>query len=302
MRREDSRAATRMIHTVFGFRYEGQIVNAQLGKQLDDHALEREKVIAAAIETDAEVVAFKRKLMLVDHVRHEGVADLKSAHRLAVSRVVSAHDLQHFRRKDRSHHRSILTERIENLHEASFPGILRDSYIIHTLRADKGVGLNFIGAERAERISRQILNISLVRLACLVVSFRDGNRQIVITIKSRDFFYNVLFNFNVLSDGRCGHIQIIAVALHDHFQTFKIVHHLVSRQVDAQHMVDAGNSGVYRLWLCDLRINIHAAADDCACADQLNQLADSVRCSFTKIRVDALFVTSGSLGSQYQSL
>ena len=67
-------------------------------------------------------------------------------------------------------------------------------------------------------------------------------------------------------------------------------------------MVDTGNSGVYRLWLCDLRINIHAAADDRTCANQLDQFADSVRRSFAEVRVDALFIPSGSLGPQHQSL
>ena len=240
--------------------------------------------------------------MRVDHICHEGIADLERPHCLAVSRIVSTHDFEHLRCEDGSHNGSILAERIENLDETSFPGVLCDPYIVHALRADKGIGLDLVGAERAKRISCQILNISFVGLTCLVVSFRNGHRQIVIAVKSCDFFYDVFFDFNVLSDGRRGHIQIVAVTLDDHFQTFEVVHHLVSRKRDAQHMVDTGNSGVYRLWLCDLRINIHAAADDRTCANQLDQFADSVRRSFAEVRVDALFIPSGSLGPQHQSL
>ncbi len=240
--------------------------------------------------------------MLVDQVDQEGIADLERAHGFQISGVVSAHDFEHFRGEDGPHNGSIFAERVEDPHETSFPGILRDPYIVHAFRADKGIGLDLVGTERAECISGQILNISFVGLTCLVVSFRNGDRQVVIAVKPCDFFYDVFFNFNVLSDGRRGHIEIIAVAFDDHFQAFEVSDHLVPGKLDAQHVIDAGNSRVYGLRLRDFRIDIHTAADNGTRADQLDQFADAVRRSFAEVRVDTLFVTAGSLGPQYQSL
>ena len=56
------------------------------------------------------------------------------------------------------------------------------------------------------------------------------------------------------------------------------------------------------LCLCLFRINVHAACHYGSCSDQLNQLADSVRSRLAEVRVDSLFVSAGSLGSQGKPL
>ena len=56
------------------------------------------------------------------------------------------------------------------------------------------------------------------------------------------------------------------------------------------------------LCFCFFRINIHASAHYGSCSDHFNQLAHSVSSLFAEVRVDSLFVSSGSLRSERESL
>ena len=49
---DDSCASARMVNAVCGLRHKGQVADAQLAEQFDDHALEGEEIITAAIDTD----------------------------------------------------------------------------------------------------------------------------------------------------------------------------------------------------------------------------------------------------------
>ena len=166
-------------------------------------------------------------------VCHEGISDFKGSHGFQISGIVSSHYFQHFRCKDGPHDRGVLSQRIEDLYESSFPGILFNPYIVNAFRAYEGIGLDFVCPHSAHYISCDVLDVSVVGLPCLVVALRNGNRKIIVAVKPCNLLDDIFFDFDVLSYGRSGYIHVVPFAFDFHFKAFKIAHHLFSWKFDS---------------------------------------------------------------------
>ena len=299
---QHSGTASRMVWTVFRLSHEYSLLDAQILQQLLNDAFERVEVAAFAVHSDAKSVIFIRQLVLADRVVHEGIADLKCLDGLDISGVVPGQHFQHVRRQHGPHDRCVLTERIDEFHKGSLPGVLIDADLVHSGRAHEGVCLDLVESHAAQCFAGHIPEVSLLRHTRLCIGFRQSDRHLVVAVHSGDFFDVVFFLEQVLTDGRRGDCHDVAFAADLYFQPFEHCDHFFAAQLDAQHIVDPADADIDGLRLLRLRITVYLAFADLAGTGEFDESAETVCSCFCQVRVDALLESGGRLCPQAQLL
>ena len=278
------------------------VVAAREAELVEDHlhiALHREEVALSDL-TEGQGHTLVRKLRERQCLRDVDGRHLIETCITVTTIVVRAQRGQHTVHAGRTHHREVLTERVQDLHLLTLLRIGREQELIIYLRGLEAVHEGLRIAERLCVVTYTLIDREVRRQTAGDIATRwKGHGNIGITVETENLLRDVTHTVNILTEGRGGHGQGVAILadLGRELDLLKVGLHLSCREIEADQVIDlrrlADNDG--RLTLH--RIDIDDATDHLTGTKLLDQGTCTVDCGLCEVRVEALLEVAGRVGT-----
>ena len=212
--------------------------------------------------------------------------------------IVRAEGCQHTVHAGRTHHREVLTERVQNLHLLTLHRIGREQELIIYLRGLEAVHEGLGIAERLCVVTYTLIDREVrCQTACHIPAGRKGHGDIRITVETENLLRDVTHAVDILTEGRRGHGQGVAIRtdLGRELDLLEVSLHLLCREVEADQVIDLGCLADHDRRLPLHRIDVDDPTDHLTGAELLDQGTCTIDGRLCEVRVEALLEVAGRI-------